>query len=180
MSGDGTIDIRAGAPGPAGALSNFAPNAFCFDGVACASMEGFLQGLKVADPAGQANVCALAGDAAKAEGQRHDWRASGVLWWRGWKIDRFAGEYQLLLDRAYLALLAQSGAFRDALAATGTARLVHAVGKHDPRETVLTEAELCDRLMALRASRRGTAPGRDASGHLEELPPQRRLRLDSK
>ena len=30
-------------------LSNFAPNAFVFDGVACASLEGLLQSLKVQD-----------------------------------------------------------------------------------------------------------------------------------
>ena len=38
-----SIDIKAKAPFPAGALSNFAPHAFTFDGIACASMEGLLQ-----------------------------------------------------------------------------------------------------------------------------------------
>jgi hypothetical protein len=34
------IDIKAKAPFPAVALSNFTPHAFTLDGVACASMEG--------------------------------------------------------------------------------------------------------------------------------------------
>ena len=42
-----TIDIKAKAPFPAGALSNFAAHRFELDDVICGSMEGFLQGLKV-------------------------------------------------------------------------------------------------------------------------------------
>ena len=76
---------------------------------------------------------------------------AGILWWRGRAIDRFGPDYQALLDRAYRALFDQAPEFREALAATGAAPLVHSVGNPDPRETVLTEAELCDRLMALRA-----------------------------
>jgi predicted NAD-dependent protein-ADP-ribosyltransferase YbiA (DUF1768 family) len=145
------IDIRAFAAGPAGALSNFAAHAFTLDGVACASMEGFLQGLKHEDPDDQACVCALAGDAAKAAGLGRRWSDSGLLWWRGVAFDRFGPAYQDLLDRAYAALIAQAPDFRAALAATGDAPLVHSVGKRDPAETVLTEAELCERLMRLRA-----------------------------
>ena len=52
-----TLDIKAKAPFPAGALSNFAMHAFTFDGVACASMEGFLQSLKIEDVSEQTRVC---------------------------------------------------------------------------------------------------------------------------
>ena len=61
-----TLDIKAKAPYPAGMLSNFAPHAFLFDGVRCASMEGFVQSLKIEDEVEQANVCNLVGAAAQA------------------------------------------------------------------------------------------------------------------
>ena len=159
MSEESVVDIRAKAAGPAGTLSNFAAHDFSLDGVACASMEGFLQGLKIADPVEQKRVCGLVGEAAKKAGQRHDWRARGALWWGGREIDRFGVEYQALLDRAWRALAEKSWKFRAALAATEGARLVHTMGKSDPRETVLTEAELCDRLTALRAALRSSARG---------------------
>jgi predicted NAD-dependent protein-ADP-ribosyltransferase YbiA (DUF1768 family) len=38
------MDIGSRHGYPANALSNFAPHPFNMDGVACASMEGFLQG----------------------------------------------------------------------------------------------------------------------------------------
>ncbi len=42
------LDIKTKAPLPAGALSNLAPQAFTLDGVACASMEGFLWAARAA------------------------------------------------------------------------------------------------------------------------------------
>jgi Bacteriophage protein GP30.3 len=54
-----TIDIKAKAPFPAGALRNFCPHRFELDGVICGSMEGLLQGLKVKDLAEQERLCAL-------------------------------------------------------------------------------------------------------------------------
>jgi predicted NAD-dependent protein-ADP-ribosyltransferase YbiA (DUF1768 family) len=146
------IDIKAKAPFPAGALSNFAPHAFTFDGVACGSMEGFLQSLKVSDADEQTRRCALVGAEAQGRGQLMDWRSSGTLWWRGKPIDRLSDDYQALLDRAYQALLDQAPKFRSALAATGDAPLTHSIGKSDPCDTILTEQELCSRLERLRAS----------------------------
>jgi predicted NAD-dependent protein-ADP-ribosyltransferase YbiA (DUF1768 family) len=143
------IDIKAKAPFPAGALSNFTPHAFTLDGVACASMEGLLQSLKVADIAEQARVCALVGAEAQTRGRREDW-SSGTLWWRGTPVDRLSGAYQQLLDRAYDALFTQAPKFRNALAATGEAPLTHRMGKSDPCETILTEEEFCCRLERLR------------------------------
>ncbi len=145
-----SIDIKAKAPFPAGALSNFAAHAFTFDGVACASMEGFLQGLKVEDVTEQERFCGLSGGEAQGRGRRHEWRERGTLWWRGEPIDRLSDAYQTLLDRAYDALFAQSKSFRDALAASGDAQLVHSLGKDDPCETILTPEEFCSRLERLR------------------------------
>jgi hypothetical protein len=71
-----TIDIKAKAPVPAGALNNLAPHAFTLDGVACASMEGFLHGLKVEDLVEQERICKLSGGEARgaraaAQVERH-------------------------------------------------------------------------------------------------------------
>lgn len=146
-----SIDIRAHAPYPAGALSNFAPNTFVFDDMACASMEGFLQGLKIRDADEQRRVCALVGNDANQAGRQHDWTATGLLWWQGRPIERLSDDYQRLLDRAYRALFDQSETFRAALAATGNTPLAHSNGKTDPRQTVLTIDELCSRLERLRS-----------------------------
>jgi predicted NAD-dependent protein-ADP-ribosyltransferase YbiA (DUF1768 family) len=152
------LDIKSKAPFPAGELSNFADHEFVIDGVACASMEGFLQSLKVADEAEQRRVCALVGEQAQRAGRHYDWQTSGTLWWRGVPIDRLSDAYQALLDRAYDALLAQSVRFRRALAATGDRPLVHTLGKSDPCDTILTAEEFCTRLEQLRARGRCAGP----------------------
>lgn len=146
-----SIDIKAKAPFPAGALSNLAAHRFTFDGVACAAMESFLQGLKIADAAEQETFCRFEGPEARGRGRGYNWKTTGTLWWRGIGIDRLSDDYQALLDRAYEALFAQSAEFRDALAATGTAQLVHSIGKDDPTETILTTKEFISRLEALRS-----------------------------
>ena len=146
----GTFDIRAKAPFRAGALSNFAPHRFVFDGVRCACMEGLLQSLKISDQDEQRRVCDLTGPDAQSIGRKHDWSVTGTLWWNGKAIDRLSDEYQDLLDRAYEALFAQSESFRAALTATGSTQLVHNLGKSDPCETILTADEFCARLLRLR------------------------------
>jgi predicted NAD-dependent protein-ADP-ribosyltransferase YbiA (DUF1768 family) len=143
------IDIRAKAPFPAGALSNFAAHAFTLDGVTIKSMEGFLQSLKFADVVEQADICLLAGVEAQSRGRRQDW-SSGILWWRGKAYDRLSDDYQGLLDRAFDALFEQTPRIRNALSATGRAIRVHRIGKSDPCETILTASEFCSRLDRLR------------------------------
>jgi hypothetical protein len=144
------MDIRSGAPYPAGALSNFAANGFELDGVGCAGMEGFLQSLKFPDPEMQAWTCAMDGERANVAGAAQDWRAAQTLYWRGRAIARDSADYQALLDRAFDAMAERNPRFRAALLATGDAVLTHAVGKSDPRATVLTASEMCDRLHRIR------------------------------
>jgi hypothetical protein len=105
------LDIKAKALCPASTLSNLGPHAFTLDGIACGSMEGFLQSLKVEARAEQEHICALAGGEARGRGQRHAWNTTGTLWWRGEPVDRLSDAYQALLDRAYEALFAQSRSF---------------------------------------------------------------------
>jgi len=145
-----TFDIRAKAPFPAGALSNFAPHHFVFDGMPCACMEGLLQSLKVSDVDEQRRICGLPAPHAQNLGRKYDWSITGTLWWNGKAIDRLSDDYQALLDRAFDALFAQSERFRAALAATRTGQLVHTLGKSDPCETILTADEFCSRLLRLR------------------------------
>jgi predicted NAD-dependent protein-ADP-ribosyltransferase YbiA (DUF1768 family) len=156
-----TFDIRSKAPFPAGALSNFAQHKFTIDGITCASMEGFLQSLKIKDVVKQQRVCALVGEMAQKAGRRYDWATSGTLWWRGAPIDRLSDEYQALINRAYEALFTQSDMFRAALAATGGRRIAHTIGKSDPCDTILTTEEYCTRLEQLRAHGRCAATPSD-------------------
>src|SRR5262245_54740566 len=126
------IDIVSKAAYPAGSLSNFAAHAFTLDGVACASMESFLQSLKFEDAGRQAEVCGYKAGKAQGFGRRRRWQSEGRLWWRGEPIERLSDAYQALLDRGYDALFAQSAEFREALAATGDAELVHTMGRIFP------------------------------------------------
>ena len=142
------MDIGSGKGYPACALSNFAPHPFVFDGVLCNSAEGLLQAFKLPDPAMQKHVCTLVGLAAKRRGKQH-WKRSQTLYWLGQAYARKSPAYQELLDRAYDALATNEG-FQRALLASGTAVLEHSLGKSDPADTVLTRAEFCKRLTAIR------------------------------
>jgi len=143
------MDIGSKRGYPAGALSNFSPHPFELDGVKCASMEGFLQGVKFKNPLMQEHVCSLVGITAKRAGSRKMWKRTRKLWWRGESYDRDGDEYQELLDRAYEAM-AGNKKFRRALIASGRATLTHAIGRIKKKETVLTRQEFCSRLTKIR------------------------------
>lgn len=146
------MDIRTGCGYPGSALSNFSPHPFVFDGVPCASMEGLLQAFKFDKVHIQVEVCKLVGKAAKFRGRDRNkaWQRVQKLWWQGVEMARDGKEYQALLDRAYQAMFDQSESFRKAVMATGNAVITHSIGKNKESETVLTERELCSRLMKLR------------------------------
>ncbi|MFA5854182.1 MAG: hypothetical protein WC866_03780 [Patescibacteria group bacterium] len=150
---DTAIDIHSKGEYPSSALSNFGAHAFSLDGIECASMEGFLQALKERDQDVQPGICALTGGAAKRRGEELSQARgpSDPLYWQGQPINRLSATYQELLDRAY-AELARNSNFQAALRATGDALLVHSIGKKTPETTILTELELCSRLMRIRHS----------------------------
>ncbi|AUR85831.1 hypothetical protein NVP1081O_096 [Vibrio phage 1.081.O._10N.286.52.C2] len=143
------MDIKSGNGYPASALSNFAPHAFTLHGVECASMEGFLQGLKFKNPEMQREVCTLTGKVAKARGAKKNWQRTQTLYWQGTPIQRNSVGYQTLLDDAFAAL-AENVKFQKALLATGDANLTHSIGRKKQSETVLTVQEFCSRLMTIR------------------------------
>ena len=139
------MDIGSGHGYPADALSNFAPHPFVLDGIECNSMEGFLQSLKFSNPDMQREVCKLVGRAAKFKGKKKNWYVKQVLYWQGKEIPRDSDEYQMLLDRAYMAMATQNRGFLCALLATQNAALTHSIGKTKTNETVLTRSEFCSR-----------------------------------
>lgn len=144
------MDIGSKNSYPSCALSNFSAHEFEIDGVKCASMEGFLQSLKCKSPEMQKEICKLIGIKAKREGsKRNDWKKHQKLYWQGREYPRRSTEYQLLLDRAYLALF-ENQKFRAALRAAKDSVFTHSVGKHKEGETVLTVREFCSRLNFLR------------------------------
>ena len=144
------MDIGSGHGYPADALSNFAPHPFVLDGIECNSMEGFLQSLKFSNPDMQREVCKLVGRAAKFKGKKKNWYVKQVLYWQGKEIPRDSDEYQMLLDRAYIAMATQNRGFQYALLATKDAVLTHSIGKTKTNETVLTRNEFCSRLAKIR------------------------------
>jgi predicted NAD-dependent protein-ADP-ribosyltransferase YbiA (DUF1768 family) len=146
------MNIKGDQPWPAGALSNFAGHHFVFDGVECASMEGLLQSFKFDKFHIQREVCKLVGLGAKKRGAARNkaWQREQKLWWREVAYKRDSDDYQRLLDRAFKAL-ATNEKFRKALIATGDAPLTHSIGKRKQKDTVLTEAEFCSRLVRIRA-----------------------------
>jgi predicted NAD-dependent protein-ADP-ribosyltransferase YbiA (DUF1768 family) len=146
------MDIGSGNGFPEAALSNFPPRPFTLDGVAIASMEGWLQSLKFDKPHIQEVVCTLVGLVAKRRGQKRNkaWKSTQTLWWRGVPMARDSQAYQDLLDRGYQAAFDQHEGFRKALDAAEGAVLRHSIGKSKITETVLTEREMCSRLTKLR------------------------------
>lgn len=145
-----TIDIYSKGEYPADILSNFSPNHFDFDGVACASMEGFLQSLKFRNTKKQIFVCGLSGKEAKKKGARKFlWKLTGNLYWLGKRYKRDSKAFNDLCLSAYRALM-KNKTFYDALKSTQGKQLKHSIGKHDKRKTILTEEEFIDYLERLR------------------------------
>lgn len=143
------MNIKSKAKYPAGALSNFSPYRFTFDGVLCHSMEGVLQAFKFSNKDMQKVVCTLVGLEAKSKGSKKNWKRTQTLYWQGKSFKRDSKDYQKLLDRAYNAL-AKNTKFQKALLATNKATLKHTLGRKNKKDTVLTQQEFCSRLTRLR------------------------------
>lgn len=154
-----TLDIGSKGGYPAGDLSNFTARTFELDFVECGSMEGFLQALKFDKTHIQVEVCKLIGVNAKRRGSERNsqWKLKRGLWWQGEFYERKSEDYQRLLDRAYLSMAKCNEKFRQALLDSGDLILTHRMGKSSEYDTVLTQAEFCNRLMKLRnLLRKGT------------------------
>ena len=150
-----TIDIYSKGDYPSNVLSNFYPNEFTFDGVKCGSMEGFLQSLKYKNAKKQQKICLLSGKEAKKKGKyKFLWKLTGNIYWQGKKIKRTSSEYKNLIKNAYEAL-SQNQEFLNAIKATKYKTLIHSIGSHDERKTILTEKEFIDCLNYIRQTTQG-------------------------
>jgi len=148
-----SINIGYDQTGIAKALSNLSPHPFIFDEVECASIEGILQALKFRDFAWQQEVCRRSGVVAwktREEPNAPDWKKRQTLWWNNEEYGRHSDAYQDLLTEIFLTVATESSSFKKALIDSKGAELKHRDGSHDTHETVLTEAEFVNRLMAIR------------------------------
>lgn len=143
------LDIHSKGCWPKKELSNFYPHRFVFDGVECASMEGFLQSLKYKDVDKQREICTLTGRYAKDRGNG-TWIFNQDLYWKGKQYNRHGIDYLRLIHNAYDAMYSQCEDFRKALKAVGNKHLFHTIGKIDPHDTVLTEDEFIQLLNLMR------------------------------
>lgn len=145
------VDIWSKSPYPADVLSNLHDNGFCYDGMECGSMEGFLQSLKQKDVGKQRQVCRMTGREAKRM-TNADWQTNQTVWWNGQAIDRQSDVFLTLIKNAYEAMFEQNECFRTALMDTRGKMLYHSQGEQDSHKTILTEREFCGILTDLRDS----------------------------
>ena len=143
--------ISSGEKYPEAELSNFYPYPFTIDGIKCGGMEGFLQSLKFFSKKKQIHVCALSGKKAKRVGEKKRlWKLLGRVHWQGRFIKRDSKEFDHLISLAYNEMYKQNEDFRRALEASRGKTLVHSIGSHNKRKTILTEEEFISRLEWLR------------------------------
>lgn len=106
-------------------ISNLAHTPFVLDGAGYASVEGFWQGLKTADPKQRRVIAKLAGPEAKAAGdalgQPTEFEYGGA------RIAAGSPEHWALMQAACMAKFQQNEAARMALLATGERWLMHRV-----------------------------------------------------
>ena len=143
------VDIWSKSKYPADVLSNLCSNEFCFDGIMCGSMEGFLQSLKQKDEDKQCQICSMKGKSAKNMSST-GWQTDQIVWWKGVAIDRQSREFQKLVRKAYQAMFNQNERFRTALMSTRGMTLFHSRGEANPYKTILTPLEFCTILTELR------------------------------
>ena len=88
-----TLDIRSNGLYPSNVLSNLCSNGFCFEGMICGSMEGFLQSLKRQDIDKQRQICSMKGGNARKMSVT-SWQTDQIVWGKGQAIDRQSQTYQ--------------------------------------------------------------------------------------
>jgi hypothetical protein len=78
------------------------------------------------------------------------WKLEQKLFWNDQVYDRHSEAYQALITGLYDAAYEQDPTFKTDLLALGDAVICHSIGKSDPMDTVLTEAEFVYHLNRLR------------------------------
>ena len=148
------INIISTSSGPEAILSNFAHTPFSLDGVACASVEGFIQGLKEQGPEKQGRICQKHGFEAKRAGTRkrnRKVRESGTVWWQEQAVAFKSEEYYALIERAVRAKFELHADARKALRETAGAELTHETGKPEAPGTSFPKERFLGMLRKIRA-----------------------------
>ena len=128
-------------------LSNFPCFPFELDGMTFASVEGFIQGIKLPEEdSRRQQAFTLWGKHAKQIGTEAK-RES--VWWNGQQFVYGENDHRALIRRAIVAKFYYNEGARLALMATGDAELIHDVGPESPH-TSLTAAYFCEILRAIR------------------------------
>lgn len=139
-------------------LSNLFPHCFAFSTdesqkiVYCASMESFLQSLKIENPELQIQFAEeyTGYMAYKARLALPDWRIKQELYFNGKSYDRHSQEYQDLITRAYDCLFESNDIFREiVLPRFKDYTLIHSIGETNSNETILTASEYLYQLRRL-------------------------------
>lgn len=144
------MNIGSGKGYPLSQLCSDSLHPFELDGVKCASIDSFVQGLKFEKASQQASVCKEAPKAARERGKKAmDWKNGQVLWWKGQALERRSTEQRELLQRAVSQAANQCPAFRDALVHTGT-MVLDCSAQSKEFDTPVTEAEYCAALSSVR------------------------------
>ena len=148
------INIISTSDGPEAILSNFAHTPFCVDGIACGSVEGFIQGLKENGAEKRTRICQKHGFEAKRAGTRKrnkKVKESGTVWWQDRVITFKSEEYYALIERAIRAKFELNEAARDVLRNTAGADLTHETGKPEASGTSFPKEKFLSILKKIRA-----------------------------
>jgi hypothetical protein len=132
-----------------GLISNFAHTPFELDGRTYASVEGFWQGLKLADPDERARVAELFGSEAKRATSGIE--AATIFGYDGSSVRTGTFEHWHLMYRACRAKFSQNEPAREVLLSTGDRPLTHRV-RRDSR--TIPGVVMADIWMRVRATLR--------------------------
>lgn len=144
------LDIKYKNNGLSSMLSNLYPHSFIFDGYKMASMEGFLQSLKIPYRNIKEQVFSLYGYDAWSIGQKYDWTINQKLYWIYEPIDRHSIIYKELITRAYDELYDQNEEYQKAIFDSLKYKIDHTIGHSDPNKTIMTKKEFLYQLNRLR------------------------------
>lgn len=146
------IDIYSKGEYPANVLSNFYPrDNLVFEGVIITTAESFLQSLKFKNPKKQIKICSLDAKTAKKKGSKKFlWKITGNVYWKGESIKRDGVAFASLISAFYKTMFYADECFQKAIKYTAGKTLIHSIGKHEKRKTILTEKEFIDTLGQLR------------------------------
>ncbi len=130
------------------AMSNFSAHPFVIDGIRCASVEAFIQGIKFPpDDPRREEVFAMGGVAAW---KMRVYAVGDYVWWGGVQISYRSAAHAELIRRAIEAKFAQNPDAFDALTSTRGLEIIHEPGGVESPLTSLPATVYCKILTDIR------------------------------